>query len=91
MALKLYSETESKPLVSMFVLNYISKAIIEMSDAYIEKFGKTHFVYAGGVMSNSIIKKMLKEKFECSFAEPAMSADNAVGIAYLAKRAHENK
>lgn len=91
MALKLYSETDNKPLVSRFVLNYIAKAIVEMSDAYIEKFGKTHFVYAGGVMSNSIIKQILKEKFECSFAEPAMSADNAVGIAYLAKRAYENK
>ena len=91
MALKLYSETDDKTLVSSFVLNYIAKAIIEMSNAYIEKFGKTHFVYAGGVMSNSIIKQMLKEKFDCSFAEPAMSADNAVGIAYLAKRAHENK
>lgn len=91
MALKLYSETESREAVSAFTLDYICRAIVEMSDEYLRLYGKTHFVYAGGVMSNSIIKRRLSERFECSFAEPAMSADNAVGIAYLTKRAYENK
>jgi N6-L-threonylcarbamoyladenine synthase len=58
-----------------------------MSEAYESEFGKTTFVYAGGVMCNSIIKKMLSEKFDSVFAEPALSADNAVGIAELARRA----
>ena len=89
MALRLYSDTEDRGLVSKFTLGYICNAITEMSDEYLKLKGKTHFVYAGGVMSNSIIKKHLSERFECSFAEPAMSADNAVGISYLTKRAHE--
>ena len=91
MAEKLYSETGDKALVSSFVLNYLASAISEMSEAYVDKFGDTHFVYAGGVMSNSIIKDILGKKFNCSFAEPRMSADNAVGIAYLAYKAHKNK
>ncbi len=91
MAIKLYSQTNNKPLVSRFVLNYIANAIVDMSEAYIQIYGKTHFVYAGGVMSNSIIKQILKDKFECSFAEPAMSADNAVGTAFLALRAYNKK
>lgn len=91
MALKLYSETNDKPLVSRFVLDYIANAIVELSEAYMESYGKTHFVYAGGVMCNSIIKQVLKEKFECSFAEPEMSADNAVGTAYLALRAYNKR
>ena len=87
MALKLYSDTDDRGIVSKFVLDYVYRAIAEMSDEYLSRYGKTHFVYAGGVMSNSIIKSRLSERFECSFAEPAMSADNAVGIAYLALRA----
>lgn len=85
-ALKLYDEYADKAMVAAFVLDYIGDAVCELSDAYLETYGNTHFVYAGGVMSNGIIKKKIKERFECSFAEPAMSSDNAVGIAYLAYR-----
>lgn len=87
MAAKLYYETEDKSLVSAFVLDFIGKSIIAMSEAYESKFGKTTFVYAGGVMCNSIIRKMLSEKFDSVFAEAALSADNAVGIAELTRRA----
>ena len=86
LALKLYSESCDKSLTSAFVFDYISNAIILMSEAYEEKYGKTEFVYAGGVMSNSIIKKALGERFTAYFAEPVLSADNAVGIAELARR-----
>ncbi len=87
MATKLYDETKDKALTSAFVLDYIEKAIILMSESYEEQYGKASFVYAGGVMSNSIIKKSLSDKFSAYFAEPAMSSDNAVGIAELARRA----
>lgn len=89
LALKLYTDTGDKSLTAAFVFEYLGRAIAEMSEEYERLYGKTHFVYAGGVMSNSIIKAMLKERFDCSFAEPAMSADNAVGIAYLAYRANK--
>ena len=85
-AKRLYDETEDKALTSAFVFDYISKALVLMSDAYEAEYGKTEFVYAGGVMSNSIIKKNLSERFNAYFAEPSMSADNAVGIAALARR-----
>jgi N6-L-threonylcarbamoyladenine synthase len=48
-------------------------------------------VCAGGVMCNSIIKNMLSSKYDVCFAEPAMSADNAVGIAALALRAYKTE
>ncbi len=89
MALKIYSDNNDKALTAAFIFDYLGRAIYEMSEAYEEKFGKTHFVYAGGVMCNTIIKDKLKSHFECSFAEPAMSADNAVGIACLAKKAYD--
>ena len=88
-AVKMYDETQDKNATSAFVLDYIGRAITYLSERFISEYGDTHFVYAGGVMCNSIIRAMLEKKFKCSFAEPAMSADNAVGIAYLAKLAYE--
>lgn len=91
LASKLYKEKEDKALVAAFVLDLIGKSIIAMSEAYEEKYGKTTFVYAGGVMCNSIIRRMLSEKFDAVFADVSVSSDNAVGIAELARRAHKGK
>jgi N6-L-threonylcarbamoyladenine synthase len=91
LAAKLYRETQDKALVAAFVLDFIGRSIVAMSSAYEDKFGKTIFVYAGGVMCNSIIRKMLEAKFDAVFAEPALSADNAVGIAELTRRAYQKE
>ncbi len=88
MATSLYDETQNKELVSAFLLDYLGRAFIELTEAMRERYGENPLVCAGGVMCNSIIKSMLSEKFEISFAEPAMSADNAVGIAALTLRAY---
>ncbi len=89
MAVKLYSETKDSKLTAAFVLDYIERAIIAMSEAYEAEYGKASFVYAGGVMSNSIIKKSLSERFCAYFAEPSMSQDNAVGVAALTLGAYK--
>ena len=34
---------------------------------------------------------MLKAKYKVSFAEPALSSDNAVGVAALALRTYKNE
>jgi N6-L-threonylcarbamoyladenine synthase len=91
MAIKLYSETGDKSLTAAFVFDYLGRAISTMIDAYQEKYGCTKMVCAGGVMCNSIIKNMLSSKYDVCFAEPAMSADNAVGIAALALRAYKTE
>ena len=86
MALKLYSESKDARLTAAFVLDYIGNSLIMLAEDYENKYGKTKFVFAGGVMCNSIIKKMISERFDAKFAEPQMSCDNAVGIAALASR-----
>lgn len=93
MAIKLYSDTGDKALAAAFVFDYIGRALLALMETYEQMFGKSRFVCAGGVMCNSIIKSMLSEKYDVCFAEPSMSADNAVGIAALSLRAHqaENK
>ena len=89
MAVKLYEESGDKALTSAFVLDYIEKSLELLAESYIEKYGETDFLFAGGVMSNSIIREKLKSKFNAYFAEPAFSADNAVGIAELARRSYK--
>lgn len=86
MAKKLYAEANDKSLVSAFVLDYVSRCIISVCEEYERQFGKTRFVFAGGVMCNSIIKREIKSRFSAYFAEPALSADNAAGVAALALR-----
>ncbi len=86
MAIRIYEDTSDKSLVAAFVFDYIGRGLLLLAEAFTEKYGDTPFVFAGGVMSNSIIKRMLSEKLTAYFAEPAMSADNAVGIACLALR-----
>lgn len=84
MALELYAKTGDKALTAAFVFDFIGRTLTALSDAYTEKYGTSTFVYSGGVMCNSIIRRMLGEGREACFAEPAMSSDNAVGIAALA-------
>lgn len=87
-AVKLYDETSDKALVSAFIFNYLADAIKMMCEGYREKFGDMPFVFAGGVMSNKLIRRRLEADFDSSFAEPALSCDNAVGIAVLTRNAY---
>ena len=61
-----------------------------MTDSLLEQYGSLPLVYAGGVMSNTIIKNSFTEKYHASFAPPVYSSDNAAGIALLTCRLMEN-
>ena len=91
MATELFERSGDESLTSAFVLDYVGRALVAMSECYVREHGAAPFVYAGGVMSNGIIKKMLSEGREAYFAEPAMSADNAVGVAVLALKAYKSE
>lgn len=86
-ALDMYDKTNNRNLVAAFVLDTVGRCLQSMRDAYTERYGECDFVYAGGVMCNSIIKGMLSSD-RAHFAKPEMSADNAVGIAALALKKH---
>lgn len=91
MAREMYEKGNSPALVSAFVLEYIGNAIAALVFEYQEKNGDIPFLFAGGVMSNSIIKNKLRSICEASFAEPRLSSDNAVGIAALAMRSYNSE
>ena len=83
---KMYDETKDEALVSAFTLRTLASGICTITEAYLERYPDEPVLFAGGVMSNKQIKEYLSSRLDASFAEPALSADNAVGIAVLARR-----
>lgn len=71
--------------VARFCLDSVAAALDGMTAALLSRYGDLPLVYAGGVMSNSILRAHFSETYGGRFAPPAYSADNAVGIAYLCR------
>jgi N6-L-threonylcarbamoyladenine synthase len=74
----------SKEDTALYCLEYIYASIKAMTEFASEKYGKLPVVYAGGVMSDKIIRLKLEKAFESYFAEPDFSCDNAAGTAIFA-------
>lgn len=91
LALGLYRDTNDKERVAAFVFSYLSEAIVTMTEQVFERSGARELLCAGGVMSSTILKDAIAKRFAASFAEPALSSDNAVGIAALAARAYRRE
>ena len=81
---KYLKEGKSPAYIARFTMEFISSAIVGMSQRIREKYGNLDFVYAGGVMSDSIIRDELQSLHDCVFALPEFSSDNAAGTAVLA-------
>ena len=69
--------------VALFCLASVQAAVSAMTEALFSAYGELPLVYAGGVMSNSLLKTALSERFGGRFAPPVYSADNAAGVAVL--------
>ena len=80
---------EAPENVARFCLDSVGAAVAGMTRALLAEYGEMPLVYAGGVMSNGILRQRLTEDFGGRFAPPAYSADNAVGIATLCRLAEE--
>jgi len=69
--------------VALYCLRAVEAALQGMAKALTEKYPGLPIVFSGGVMSNGLIRKDFEAQFDCCFAEPAFSADNAAGVAVL--------
>lgn len=69
--------------VSRCCIEYILKSLDIMCERILNDYGKMPILFAGGVMSNSIINRELSSKYKALFAKPEFSSDNAAGIAIL--------
>lgn len=81
--MKMLLNGEKKENIALYCLKSIEAALCGMTDAIISKYGSVPLVYAGGVMSNKIIRKKIEDKYNGFFAAPEFSSDNAAGIAIL--------
>jgi N6-L-threonylcarbamoyladenine synthase len=74
--------------VSAFTFEFVAKTLFKIAENIRSEYGNLPIVWAGGVMSNSIIKKRLSELENVYFTEPQYSADNAVGVALICRNKH---
>ena len=81
--LKMLEKGESPEDTAKFLLSYIADAVTEMTYHAFKNYGELPVIYAGGVMSDKIIKDIITSRYEAFFAEPEFSCDNAAGVAYL--------
>lgn len=81
---KMLDGGETKENVARYCLDFICKTLEKMTEYALAEYGNLPLVFAGGVMSNSIIREKIQSRFGASFAKPEFSCDNAAGVAILA-------
>ena len=79
----------AKEEVAALCLACVEKTISSMSDADLAERGRMPVLYAGGVMSNRLMREGLSRGREAYFAQPEFSSDNAAGIAFLCSLKHK--
>lgn len=82
--IKMHNDGASNEDIAKYAISYTLSVVDNMTEMIRNEYGRLSLVYAGGVMSNSMIRKFMTNKYDCSFAEPQFSSDNAVGVAVLA-------
>lgn len=70
--------------IALYCLRYIEASVHEMTSYALMQYGDMPVIYAGGVMSNKIMRESLTSDFKAYFAEPEYSCDNACGVAIYA-------
>ena len=88
---KMHAEGRSNEEIAAYVFDFVGKTLLTMAKKAVEKYGEMPIVFAGGVMSNKLMRKSLSENFEAYFAEPFFSADNAAGIALFCREKYLNE
>lgn len=82
---KMFNGGEDPEDIAKYCLTYVCKAIEMITALALEKYKDVPVVFAGGVMSNKLIKANLIKRFSnLYFASPEFSCDNAVGTAIYA-------
>ncbi len=87
-AAAIYKQGQNKGEVCEFVFDFVGKTLLKMTNNLREIYPDIPVLYAGGVMSNSRIKKMLSQNQKTYFAQPEFSSDNAAGISLLCRKRH---
>ena len=81
--MRLKNEGHPPEKVARYCLAYLQCTLEAMCESLLLKYGSLPVVFAGGVMSNSILREALTKKYNAVFSTPEFSSDNAAGIAIL--------
>lgn len=74
--------------IAFFTIAYLCETVDRMTVELKNTYGDIPIVFAGGVMSNSYIRRIITEKHGAFFASPELSSDNAVGISVITSLLH---
>ena len=87
---KMLDQGEPPEDIAKFCLESVAISLEKMTEALLEN-KKLPLLYAGGVMSNTMIRERFTERFGALFAPPALSSDNAAGTAIIGFLKHERE
>ena len=73
--------------IALYALEFVKMTLDKLTDNLRNEYDLP-IIYAGGVMSNKMIKNTLSKRENTFFAESAYSSDNAAGTALLAAMKH---
>ncbi|MDD2585360.1 MAG: peptidase M22 [Syntrophomonadaceae bacterium] len=97
-ALQLVKQGECKEDIAYAVLRVIANTLEKILLVQTDKLGIKDVLLVGGVMANSLIRERLVKRLEhpavglnLYFAEPLLSTDNAVGVAFMAACADQSE
>lgn len=82
---------ESLNDAARFIFESLAKCFAKCTDNIRSKYGNLPVLYAGGVMSNSIIRGRLASVTEAYFASAELSSDNACGTALLCENKYNTE
>ncbi len=88
---KLLKDGFNAEYVCKYCLTFIAETLLKMLGNAKKEYGNFPVVFAGGVMSSTVIKKIITSKIpDAMFVAPQLSRDNAVGVAVHAYRKVKN-
>lgn len=82
-AAKMLRDCKAPEDIAAYTLYFVRDTIIKTVTQTLEKTGKLPVIFAGGVMSNKLIREAIAKSCDAYFADPQFSADNACGTALL--------
>lgn len=78
-----YEKGDTPENIARYCIDSVLAAVNAMTQWALREYGDLPLVYAGGVMSNTIIRRAMQATYDAYFAQPDFSCDNAAGIAIL--------
>lgn len=88
---RLLREGKPREYIAKYCIVSIMETLAAMTEEVFRQYGRKTVIYAGGVMSNSMIRNHFKERFQGGFAAPEYASDNSAGIALLTAFAQQGK